>query len=284
MKLEDYKEVSSKYQKLGLESATDKDFQISEAVSTAINSMSVEGCTSIIYGSTYNDVFTKAMNEFRRFDDWRVYNNVLAITNNAKVKIAFPFPIYAVNIAYPCDSKNIVQESGKVECFKGPFIPDERDSTFASSCLVCALKGTNYDEFKQSLRFGDVLPLLFEMIMLENKNSSIRNYILFNRMCFLNEDINFYHKLNEINVNEGEEDIHRLLMSNATSHLIGMYYALILYDIYKSNPILILNGMKRVLMHEITTSQLLESLGVLDNRNDEVFNKELKNLKKIGNM
>ena len=64
-------------------------------------------------------------------------------------------------------------------------------------------------------------------------------------------------------------------------YLNSFYYALILYHMYKETPNKIMNLVYKVLMNEMTTLELLQQLGIYGDIRGEVFEKELRNVKKL---
>ena len=64
-------------------------------------------------------------------------------------------------------------------------------------------------------------------------------------------------------------------------YLIGFYYAIILYNMFKDNPRGILDLVIKVLKEEMTTYMLLDTLGIYGDIKGEIFEKEVGNIRKL---
>ena len=94
---------------------------------------------------------------------------------------------------------------------------------------------------------------------------NINNY----KLSFLNDDIN------------ATQNIYEYVKSYFGSYLGGFYYALILYNMYKVNPEIILNLINDVLSHKITTLDMLNKLNIYGSIEGETFEKEINTIKKV---
>ena len=62
---------------------------------------------------------------------------------------------------------------------------------------------------------------------------------------------------------------------------LSFYYALILFNMYQTNPNRILYLVRCVLMHELTTLELLEELGIYNVRKSHHFDEGIEKVKTI---
>jgi len=78
-----------------------------------------------------------------------------------------------------------------------------------------------------------------------------------------------------------ETKIYEFVRSRLGCYLNSFYYAVILYKMYKETPKKILDLVTKVLKHEMTTLQMLESLGLYGDIRGEIFEKEMKNIRRF---
>lgn len=78
-----------------------------------------------------------------------------------------------------------------------------------------------------------------------------------------------------------EKNLYKVLQNRSGQYLNIFYYDLVLYDMYKKNRDSIIEIIRRVLSREITTLDMLSELGIYNKGNNEVFDEELDNIKKV---
>lgn len=155
---------------------------------------------------------------------------------------------------------------------------DELSKIWLSHEYIHALKDTNFNEFKSKYITSEVLPIFFELILAHDKFIDIHDKWKHERLRFLAHDNEHY--IYGRNNEENEEDINDYIVDAYGHYLLGYYYALNLYNLYKLNPKPILKGFKKVLDHKMTTMDLLTKLNLneVNNENIKTFVYEHKNL------
>lgn len=156
------------------------------------------------------------------------------------------------------------------------------DEIFLGHEEIHLLKDTNPKEFIHLHTLIEVIPIFYEMLMSEDI-SYLTQDILAWRIKELKESAEEYKKLEALRKDFSIEDkkyLDMLLLDNSVYHL-GFYYASILFNMYQKNPNKILYLVRKVLIHEITTLDLLKILGIYQVPNLEEFDEELYKIKRI---
>lgn len=61
----------------------------------------------------------------------------------------------------------------------------------------------------------------------------------------------------------------------------SFYYSLLLYNLYKKEPKIVLELVNKVLNHEMTTRGMLEKLGLLYSNEKDIFEEEFNAIRKV---
>ena len=77
-----------------------------------------------------------------------------------------------------------------------------------------------------------------------------------------------------------DAELYKVLQGRSGQYLNSFYYSLVLFNVYKSDPNLVLSAIKKVLNHEMTTLDMLINLGIYQENFDKVFNEELSSIRK----
>lgn len=241
---------------------------------------------------TFEDLINTSVNELFIFDDYLTLGllNILNKIQISKVDDDFGFGTY---IRYGIDEANdSVDLVGKVKSYAIPNNLYEISSIFLAHEHIHALKDTIYYEYIYNMTIGETIPLFYELISCGD-NDNLRNEMIKIRLMFLldnreeyclfndllnNKEIN--SKFDGINFDIAESDMYNYLRTKVGSYLNSFYYAIILYNLYKDNPLVILNLVSSVLRKEMTTLDLLNDLGIYGDIRGSVFEKELGKIKK----
>ena len=145
-----------------------------------------------------------------------------------------------------------------------------------------ALKETNYNEHKNQLTLGEVIPIFYELINYEN--NFLKQKCLEYRLFCLKEQKERYlaisHFIRQNKIYE-YDNIYEYAKNYLGSYFGGFYYAIILYNMYKIDPIKILNLVNQVLSHKITTLDMLKKLNIHHNILGTSFETEMTIMKKV---
>lgn len=186
-------------------------------------------------------------------------------------------------------SKNgdILKDSGKNCCV---VIPKELFECsiyhFGHECCHI-LKDTNYSEYQCSYTLGEVIPIFYELLMLENNDLHARDLLKW-RLSTLNDAKDKFlvgtemMKIENVTDGVGYENgkgLYEYVRGLFGCYLTGFYYAIILYSLYKANRDKILYLVGSVLRKERTTLDILKELGIYG-KIDDTFNEELNVLRK----
>lgn len=78
-----------------------------------------------------------------------------------------------------------------------------------------------------------------------------------------------------------DKDLYKVIQSRSGEYLNSFYYALVLFNMYKDNPKMILELVRKVLNKEMSTLDLLVNLGLYHKNSDYIFNEELGKIRKV---
>ena len=136
----------------------------------------------------------------------------------------------------------------------------------------------SYNEKETSYHFlyGEVISMLYELIQAEDEESSIREHLINFRLLAIhtsNSWINQKQLLKRLGKDEEKIMYYQLIFK---PYLISFYYTICLYEIYLNNPKELLRLVRCVLRHEMTTFDMLNNLGLIDNISQETYQRGCK--------
>ncbi len=190
---------------------------------------------------------------------------------------------FATHVVFNADEETmkVDQESGKVEHFKIPQVMDEVTADiFLTHEFIHGLKEVNYNEYVLITSLSDVIPLFYELVQIENDNR--KKEFLNVRMFLLNIEKETYNNVSlHMKKSMTDKDLYKVIQSRSGEYLNSFYYALVLFNMYKDNPKMILELVRKVLNKEMSTLDLLVNLGLYHKNNDYIFNQELGKIRKV---
>jgi len=242
-----------------------------------------------------NYAIKRSLIEFKKFSKEN-YQDLLTIIDNVEFIKDYPLHNSAVQTVFnhKKEESNIqVISPGYISAYHLPKKIYNIDIVALGHEHCHALKENNYKEHKNSLALGEVIPIFYEIINYENDflrkkhlqqrlfDITYPKYFYLAISEILNGNINNY-KLSFLNENiDKTKNMYEYVQSCLGSYLIGFYYAIILYSMYKKDPIKILNLVNKVLSHKITTLDMLKTLNIYHSIYGEKFEKEITTMKKV---
>lgn len=194
---------------------------------------------------------------------------------------------FACHITYSVDDETyeVDKSSGTVNHYKIPKNPDIMAPLHMGHEHIHALKETNYDEYIDGQIFGDVIPMLYEFIVADTYPELKREVYRF-RLYSLKEDYKHYENaISQMKKSKIDKDLYKIIATRSGQYLNSYYYATLLFNMYKCDSKKILELVNKVLNHELTTRDMLDSLGLLhQDKNslfDSVFEDIIKCVKKV---
>jgi len=190
---------------------------------------------------------------------------------------------------------NVIQDSGKAYEYVIPSQLYELSIYLLCHEHVHSLKDTNYTEYQSGMILGEVLPIFYELLIYTPRdilkkelikirmNNMIRAKKEYLEFDFYARRSSKYDNMFEskCGIVSDETKIYEFVRSRLGCYLNSFYYAVILYKMYKETPKKILDLVTKVLKHEMTTLQMLESLGLYGDIRGEIFEKEMKNIRRF---
>lgn len=279
-KKDELKNIKKVFDVLGIRYIDARDKKIISYVSEILNTINtgtVVSCGTVSYSKAISD----------SLDNLKVLGMEPYI-RVSKFISTIPFlPVYSIrngyscHIAYSCDDNSMVvdRNSGIVKHYKVPQKPDVMASFYLGHEHIHALKETNYDEYIDGQIFGDVIPIFYELLMGDNFKGLQKEIFKF-RISSLKEDkVCYDNALLKMNKKD-DKDLYKVIATRSGQYLNSFYYAVLLYNLYKRSPKMILELVNNVLRHEITTREMLEQLGIIYEKCDE-FESEIGEIRKI---
>jgi len=186
------------------------------------------------------------------------------VTKPCEFTTRIDFDVNNENEKYVVDKK-----SGKVNHFKISKISSLSDIIWYAHEGLHACKDTYYDEYIDLCRYDDVITLLHELILSLDLNEELFNEWIKIRYYFIKSNIDKVkaaqkEKQEDIN----NQEIYDTVIGLAGECLTSYYYALILFDLYLTNPRAVLGQVNKVLNGEQTTEEMLNFFKILNPKND----------------
>ncbi len=273
--------VKKLFDVLGIKYISSLDRKIIDYVSRQLKTFDTGAY--VCFGSIkLNDAINDSLEHLKLIGD-DTYRNAAAFVSTTQFVSVFPIRNdYSCFVSY-CDENGTMKvdkNSGKVIHYKVPVQPDIMASFHLGHEHIHALKETNYEEYIDSQVLGDVIPIFYELLMAE-EYPALKTTIYKYRLLSLKEDMKHYdNAISKMKKSKNDKDIYKVVATRSGQSLNSFYYATLLFNMYKSNPKDILELVSKVLRHEITTREMLDSLGLLHKENNQVYDSEFELMKK----
>ncbi len=213
---------------------------------------------------TLNELFTQSVSNLSLFQNPKLSSRVISSLQEKPLRKYPTIRTFATNIAYTYNpDKKSMSPKGIVDHMKIPSVYGEESPILLTHEFIHILKDTNINEYNLMFRYSEIIPLLYEIIEYNKKEPSIRTSLIRNRYIEIREEIStLIQTIQLINKDPYNKDKYLYVLSQAGKYILNLYYALLLYDIYLTNPDTIINEINKVFNHEITTQELLINLGI----------------------
>lgn len=232
---------------------------------------------------TLDDVFDQSFSDIQLLGDDIAFT-LGEILDNTNCVIAYhSTAMYTCHITYQVDeqTKKITNYNGNVKLYKLSDNYDELSPLFLGHEHLHALKETNYQEYVDCQRVGDVIPLFYEMVKAYSTYQDLYQAWLNQRIQFLIESKELYQNARESMKSCGKtRDLYKLLATKSGQYLNSFYYAIILFNIYQTNPNSVLTLIEKVLKHELTTMEMLSFFNIYNPNNQQIVGDEIALMKK----
>ena len=283
-----FEEEKRMYDILKINYLCDEDIDVCNYVSNRLCNFNIG---RINYGSviSYDELISKSLLELRIFGD-DIYSRIKSIVDGVSVDSQFEeIDKFTTVMGFKVNSDGLIfTDSGIVDSYVVPYSVYELSMYHMAHEHIHALKETNYNEYKNGITIGETIPIFLEFIIY-HQNRVLSDELIKTRLKSLiinKSEYMFYDSLVEFNggyeidTNVEMISMYEFLRSRFGCYLNSFYYALILYNMYKVNSDKILNLINKVLKHDITTYDMLNYLGLYGDIRGEVFEKEMKYIRK----
>ena len=213
---------------------------------------------------TLNELFTQSVSNLSLFQEPKLSSRVISSLQEKPLRKYPTIRTFATNITYTYNpDKKTMSPKGIVDHMKIPSVYGEESPILLTHEFIHILKDTNINEYNLMFRYSEIIPLLYEIIEYNKKEPSIRTSLIRNRYIEIRQEIStLIQTIQLINKDPYNKDKYTYVLSQAGKYILNLYYALLLYDIYLTNPDTIINEINKVFNHEITTQELLINLGI----------------------
>lgn len=258
------------------------DYRDKEVVRYVIKSLKGSGA-KITTGKRveFNSVLLKSLGNLGE-----VFGSEVGYATKAKISGLKVQPIvdvphsFASNITYSYDPdiKVVDEKTGTINHLISPNVFYEEDRVFLGHEFIHMNKDLNFDEYKLSMVCSDVIPMLFEFIMMGDCSKEVLN----SRLALLDIETETYLMADKKIKSSGKEkDLYRVVQSRSGQYLNSFYYATVLYKMYLNDPRIILDYMRRIIKCEMTTLDMLKDLGIYLVNNNEMYDEQIEEFKSI---
>lgn len=157
----------------------------------------------------------------------------------------------------------------EVETLHIPLNTNEQSPIYIAHEIHHMLKDTNKEEYKNKLKYADVLPLFFELLIGEEEKKEV----ITNRLYMLNTR----KEVIEEHINRKEQNPFRELMDSSVSeYYLSFYYAILLLEEYYKDPNKVLGDISRILKHQSTTEKYLQENNLIDSKHKPLVKEKMK--------
>lgn len=262
----------------GIKGMSDKDRQIAEYVAAQLSIFKTGAIKSWSFVNL-DTAITGALDNLKLLGD-----DVVVAAKGVTTKKFLPIEAtsfsYSCNIAYD-DSRPFSKGLGVVNYFKVPFYLESITADiFLAHEFIHALKDTNFNEYILHNSLADVIPLFFELVQISEKPEKQKAFLNVRMMLLNNSKKDYKMATDNMARNKNDKDLYEVLQGVSGQYLSSFYYSLILFNIYRSDPALVLQAVRKVLNHEMTTLEMLNSLGIYQENNDKIVDREFKFIRK----
>ncbi len=186
---------------------------------------------------------------------------------------------FTTDITYSLDSvtKKAIPSSGRVDSLNMPNVMTSADRVFIGHEFIHMNKDLNFEEYKLLMTYSDVIPILYEFITMKDD----ANEVLSARISALGLEIHGYELAAQKMKSGREKDLYKVILSRSGQYLNSFYYATILYRMYLNDPKMILDYIRRVIRCEMTTLDMLKDLGIHLVDNNEMYDEQVQEFRRI---
>lgn len=228
----------------------------------------------------FNPLVREALGDFEEVFGFGAARKVESTLYGLPIQAVVPLPHgFSSHIVFSGDSetKKIDESSGKVDHFKTYNGVSAEDRVFLGHEFIHMSKDLNFDEYKSIMVCNDVIPMLYELI----KMGDYAKEILSTRFYLLEVEMKEYEIATKHMKSGKDKDLYKVVQSRAGQYLNSFYYTVVLYKMYQNDPQMILGYMRRVVNREMTTLDMLKDLGIYLVDNNEMYDEQVQELRRI---
>ena len=291
--IEEFREQKEVFDSLKINYLYDEDIDVCNYV---INHLWGFDIKDINYGNviSLDELISKSMSIIKIFGD-NIYLQIQDIVSDVSIHSEFENKYdFSTTIGFDANGLgDIIIDSGVVDGYVIPKDIYQLSVYHMAHEHIHALKETNYAEYKDGITLGETVPLFLELIIYNPDEVLTKELIKFRMKSLLHNKIeyrdfdNLLYRCVSESILDGRLVIDEnammceFLRSRVGCYMNSFYYSLILYNMYKQTPAKILNLINKVLNREMTTFEMLKTLGLYGDVRGEIFEKEIKKIRKM---
>ena len=261
-----YNALADNFDTLGAHSMTGSKLASVDKVSQSMVSALVSSNVRDECNADFNDVRRHALEYYYMFDNPQLIVDAANFLNNIenvnyKGIDYYEFLVFAGGFM----SKTGVCKEPKKFVF--PVSLKHTSSIFAAHEVAHMLKERNPRECKEIIYFGEVIPMLMELIIAYSYEYGSKESVFAQRSKMIKHSCKSFNELyrtyKELSIAE-DKKVYETALSEAGTYVNSFYYTLALFALYIANKDFVLRLVSNVLNCRCTTSDILRYISTMD--------------------
>ncbi len=261
-----YNALADNFDTLGAHSMTGSKLASVDKVSQSMVSALVSSNVRDECNADFNDVRRHALEYYYMFDDPQLIVDAANFLNNIEYVNYKGIDYYEFLVfAEAIKSKTGVCKEPKQIVF--PESLKHTSSIFAAHEVAHMLKERNPKECKEIIYFGEVIPMLMELIIAYSYEYGSKESVFAQRSKMIKHSCKSFNELyrtyKELSIAE-DKKVYETALSEAGTYVNSFYYTLALFALYIANKDFVLRLVSNVLNCRCTTSDILRYISTMD--------------------
>ncbi len=266
------------YFKAGMKFASEECFQRASFIASLLND---DYKIDSFLRTTTEQAMEGALEYLTLFNDNDLLTRLLEITKGVPIYYSSNPVDYSTGIIWSDIKKDkcLTNKTGRISEFTFSEISTDMSRVFIGHEMIHAFKDTFGREIIDHYITGEVLPMFFELAILEKEDPLFAKKHHSYRLAMLKEDKQY---LDLLITAKYSKKVYQIAVSEACEYLNAFYFSLLLYNAYKMNRDLVIYEVLSVLYQEKTTWDILGYLGILTNNQEKtIVKEEFKAIRKL---
>lgn len=261
-----YKALAENFDTMGAVRFTGSKLSCVDNVSKSMATALVSSNIRDEHNADFNDIRTQALEYYYMFEDQQLILDAAGFLNRIEYMNYEGIDYYEFLVfAEAIKSKTGVCKEPKQIVF--PESLKHTSSVFAAHEIAHMLKERNPKECKEFILYGEVIPMLMELIIAYSYEYDSKDSILAQRSKMVKYScksfIELYNEYKRL-ANEEDKKVYETALNESGTYVNSFYYTLALFALYMANKNLVLRLVSNVLNCRCTTSDVLRYIETYD--------------------